>query len=277
MQMTQTHSSSLTLDRLEADARHHALLRDAMSELAPGSGPTHWAQLARASWTHAASLAWDAPVRDWDAVRWSLGWAARLGAAVFQVASGATGPIEVHLESGGSSLVARGRGQPQLVGATAWEDAFHAAAIVRDHHALDVLASHDVESLSVPVADVLGFDRMWVRLLQSLHWPGHDVAHHVGQVRRALRTLGGDARDPLAASMLDLIDCLVDLDSAGFDDAMVIALARHRQRWGHSDAARADARGFLARGPLALACFANDLGLRLDIVSDYLPRALFEP
>lgn len=277
MELIATHSSSLEIDHLEAGSRHFSVLRDAMSELAPGHGPNHWAHLARACWTHAATLAWNEPTRDWAAVRWALGWAARLGAAVFQVASGTYGAVEVYLEPGRAPLKARSRERLNLVGAPAWEDAFFAAAIVRDQHALDVLAAHDVDALPLSVGDVVGFDRLWVRLLQSLHWPGADVSHYIGEVRRALRTFGGAAHehDPLGASMLDLLDCLVDLDGDGFDGAMAIALARHRQRWGRSDASRGDARGFIARGPLTLACFAHDLGLPLAIDSRYVPRALF--
>lgn len=64
-------------------------------------------------------------------------------------------------------------------------------------------------------------------------------------------------------------------DHAQFNEALVDAIKWHKSYWGAGDDDMAiDSDGFVALGPLAIACLARDRGFPIEVDSEYLPKAL---
>lgn len=68
---------------------------------------------------------------------------------------------------------------------------------------------------------------------------------------------------------------LTEQDSVKFDPAVTKAVELHKQYWSTKKRAH-DSDGYLALGPLAMACIAHDLHLSMTITSDYIPAPIVQ-
>ncbi|MEU8784799.1 immunity 49 family protein [Streptomyces sp. NPDC048637] len=59
-------------------------------------------------------------------------------------------------------------------------------------------------------------------------------------------------------------------DHEGFNQALAEALELHKAYWSREDRSD-DIVGYLALGPLAMACLAYDAGIPIEVESEYLP------
>ncbi|MEU8626683.1 immunity 49 family protein [Streptomyces sp. NPDC048669] len=64
-------------------------------------------------------------------------------------------------------------------------------------------------------------------------------------------------------------------NSKKLNEALAEALELHRAYWGSPERAD-DIAGFLALGPLAVACLAHDAGFPIEVESEYLPVRLLD-
>ncbi|MFG3495846.1 immunity 49 family protein [Streptomyces sp. NPDC047928] len=62
-------------------------------------------------------------------------------------------------------------------------------------------------------------------------------------------------------------------DHAGFNRALAAALQWHGEYWTEEDRG-GRISGLVALAPLAMACFAQDAGIPIEVESDYLPATL---
>ncbi|NUR61691.1 MAG: immunity 49 family protein [Catenulispora sp.] len=62
-------------------------------------------------------------------------------------------------------------------------------------------------------------------------------------------------------------------DDAKFNDSLHNALELHRRYWSTDDQANSP-YGYIALGPLAIACLARDVGVPSGLESEYLPAIL---
>ncbi|MEU9120038.1 immunity 49 family protein [Streptomyces sp. NPDC048506] len=64
-------------------------------------------------------------------------------------------------------------------------------------------------------------------------------------------------------------------DHEGFNQALAEALELHKAYWSREDHSD-DIAGYLALGPLAMACLAYDAGIPIEVESEYLPIRLLD-
>ncbi|MFB6843330.1 immunity 49 family protein [Streptomyces sp. NPDC056373] len=64
-------------------------------------------------------------------------------------------------------------------------------------------------------------------------------------------------------------------DPETFSQALARALELHKQYWSEEDRTF-QASGLVALAPLAIACFAHDAGLPVEVESEYLPAVLIK-
>ena len=63
-------------------------------------------------------------------------------------------------------------------------------------------------------------------------------------------------------------------DAEEFNTRLLRAVQDHHRYWSKTEERRRDVQGFIAWGPLAIACIALDMGMEITVESDYLPRHL---
>ena len=204
--------------------------------------------------------------------------ASQVATAIFVLAD-ATPGSEQEIELGAGRRVrlpATGFAAPPDL--TTWLGAFHLACVTRDREALDRLCLVPVSRMRQPGPGgeslVLAVDA-----LQRLWRGDQDTAD---RLRAALDAADPDRLEGAAAQVtgilaaeLELVYRLMLQDAEAFTAMLATALERHRAYWSQSDRAR-DPHGFIAWGPLAIACLAVDIGLDVQLDSGYLPARLLE-
>ena len=106
----------------------------------------------------------------------------------------------------------------------------------------------------------------------------------IDRIISALKATTVDIPDPLqkavavtiTGSQLEVFLHVVTRD-ARFGDAMHRAIQEHKQYWGRSKDSAKSFQGFISLELLALMVLANDVGLRCDIDTPYLPMNLIQP
>ncbi|MEE1790765.1 immunity 49 family protein [Streptomyces sp. BE308] len=73
---------------------------------------------------------------------------------------------------------------------------------------------------------------------------------------------------------MELLYYLSLQDSAGFNQALEESLNLHHHFWTSDLELSRSPYGFTAKGPLALACIAEDMGMQVTVESEYLPYML---
>jgi hypothetical protein len=157
-------------------------------------------------------------------------------------------------------------------------DGLLACWIARDEDVEERLATMPVD----PLRDALGVDEYalaWGRALQALAVCDEGgVSKHVAAVHAeaAPRRLYHHHPERARLTLL-LADALLPLaarDEVAFEAALGAALRAHHDFYEAPEQKDERPQGYVALGPLGLACLAHDRGLKVDIASDYVPRAL---
>ncbi|MFZ3560812.1 immunity 49 family protein [Streptomyces sp. BH055] len=203
--------------------------------------------------------------------------AMQVGSALFSAAAVSDGSVECRIADKMRTISATG---PQYYAdAGNWINAFWLSVICRETDRLGRLCEIPISLLRASGAEYDEYVYHWVDSLQT-YW--HEAP---GLVDKLSATIGASYPDVASNTDQDLLEKIlyqpVNLfhrflrqDHAGFNEALVEALEHHRQYW-TAEEQRADSpEGFVALGPLAIACLAYDSGFPIDVESAYLPRAL---
>ncbi|QFU90107.1 hypothetical protein YIM_24650 [Amycolatopsis sp. YIM 10] len=75
---------------------------------------------------------------------------------------------------------------------------------------------------------------------------------------------------------MELFYLLTQREDVKFNDSLANALELHKRYWTAEDERLRDPEGFVALGPLAIACLARDAGMIIEVESDYLPIHLLD-
>ncbi|MDP5316081.1 immunity 49 family protein [Streptomyces poriferorum] len=80
----------------------------------------------------------------------------------------------------------------------------------------------------------------------------------------------------IAYPAMELLYHLSQQDSTGFNEALEEALNLHHHFWTSDPELAGSPYGFTAKGPLALACIAEDMGMQVTVESEYLPHSMIK-
>lgn len=153
-----------------------------------------------------------------------------------------------------------------------WRAGFWWALIGRDAEALRELVAYPVERLRASGGDAFDeFQYEWVRLLQQAGQFGpQGLADQARSIDTTSRVGAQDSVDLLLQPVIEVFARLAAEDEDGFNYELGNALRWHRAFFDR-DPWRNDPEGVLSLPLLALACWAHDLGLNIEVESEYLP------
>ncbi|MFE3229047.1 immunity 49 family protein [Nocardia sp. NPDC059228] len=211
-------------------------------------------------------------IETWDGVVRTL----QIGAALYQVTDGTTGPVECFIDNKVRQLPPAGSAARGTV--ITWLTTFYLAVICADGARLQLLSEVSMDRLRIPG---LVFDDFWYSWADTLAtWyrqePGaaEKLETTIEQSYREVATvMSHDRLDKIAYQPINLFYTLMRSRDE-FNEELVGALWHHREYWTATPDRRKDSEGCLALGPLAMACMATDMGVKLVVESEYIPRHL---
>lgn len=195
-------------------------------------------------------------------------------AALFQAANSTEGDVE--FQFGDETIRRQATGPTTDSNTVNWLTALYLAMICRDRPRLDALAGIPVELLRESSYEYDEFLYSWVRALQ-IRWRGE-----ANLIDTVLEAMNGTDPERLARFQaapvlqlyyppMELFYHLTQREDAKFNDSLANALDLHRRYWTAEAERVRDPEGFVALGPLAMACLARDAGVTIEVESDYLP------
>lgn len=219
------------------------------------------------------------PTATWLPTWESIVLTMQASSAVFVSALAADGAAEFRLRDE-NWRVPSGAG-PVSPDAGDWLQALWLTMICRERSRVELLASVPEELLraSGSVYDEYIYD--WVRALQ-LYWRGEDglvdalLAAMEGTEPGTLRVAAPELVLELLYPPIELFYRLAQRDEAGFNDSLVSALELHQRFWTKDEDRRTDPDGYFSLPLLAIAALATDIGMTVDVESEYLPKALLD-
>ncbi|MFF1839008.1 immunity 49 family protein [Streptomyces sp. NPDC058231] len=206
----------------------------------------------------------------WDA------WvnAMQIGSAVFAAANTTEGHVQCHIAHKDRTLQATG---PQrYVTPGTWLTAFYLAVVCRERDRITALCRVPLSLLRENGAHYDEFEYAWIDALQTYWLGGDDFGSKlVAAVDGADSDTNADQETvgKLLYPPMEMFHRVIRNDDAGFNRALAAALQWHKEYW--TDETRVGLiSGLVALAPLAMACFAHDAGISIDVESEYLPATL---
>lgn len=200
--------------------------------------------------------------------------AMQLGSAAFAAATTTESHVQCRIAHKDRTLQATGP-QPYVAPST-WLTAFYFAVVCRERDRITALCRVPLSLLRENGARYKEFDYAWIDALQT-YWLGSD---DLGS--KLVAAIGGADSDTSADQEMvseilyppmEMFHRVVRNDHAGFNRALAAALQWHKEYWSHEDRAGL-VPGLVALAPLAMACFAHDAGIPIEVESEYLPATL---
>jgi hypothetical protein len=206
----------------------------------------------------------------WDA------WvnAMQIGSAVFAAATTAEDHVQCRIAHKDRTLQPTG---PQwYVHPNAWLSAFYLAVVCRERDRITALCQVPLSLLRENGSRYDEFFYAWIDTLQTYWLGGSDLG---GKLVAAVDGTDPEAvTDPETVGKLlyppmEMFHRIVRQDHEGFNRALADALQLHKEYWSEEDRAFT-IPGLVALAPLAIACFAHDAGIPIEVESEYLPATL---
>ncbi|WP_242581742.1 immunity 49 family protein [Streptomyces sp. MST-110588] len=203
--------------------------------------------------------------------------AMQVGTAAFAAAA-AEGPFEARITGEVRTIQAAG---PQFyANAGNWLTTLWFVIICRDQARMDKMCQVPLDLLRASGAEGDEYVYHWVDSLQT-YW-----REEPGLVEKLTATIEMSHPDIATITPRDLLQCIlyppihlfylfVRKDHEGFNQALAEALELHKAYWSREDRSD-DIAGYLALGPLAMACLAYDAGFPIEVESEYLPIRLLD-
>ncbi|POX41709.1 hypothetical protein C3486_08505 [Streptomyces sp. Ru73] len=216
-----------------------------------------------------------AALETWEAVVTAM----QLGSALYEVTGTAEGTVECRIDREMRTLPAIG--PRPYADAGNWLTAFWLAVVCRDQQRMTRLCEIPLERLRAPEGEYDEYVYHWVDTLQT-YWlkrPGlveKLVAAIENSYPEAVSAVPRDLLQGVLYPPINLFHRFVRKDEAGFSPALVEALELHKAYWTADEDRAKDPDGRIALGPLAIACFAYDGGIPIEVESEYLPKHLLQ-
>ena len=160
-----------------------------------------------------------------------------------------------------------------------WIDGWYGALMSRDQRSLDLLSgtADDVLRASPSMGEECAY--AWKGALVAFHSAPDAALPHIERAieltaedKMTMTRKGGGT---LFATVFAQLAAIVRRDAEGFETTLVGALEAHKRFWKTPSRAR-NPLGWVAWGPLALACLAHDRGISVRVESEYLLPILIE-
>ncbi|MEE1811413.1 immunity 49 family protein [Streptomyces sp. BE133] len=206
----------------------------------------------------------------WDA------WvnAMQVSSAVFAAATTTEEQVQCRIAHKDRTLKATG---PEwYVTPGTWLAAFHLAVVCREKDRITALCQVPMSLLRENGSRFEEYHYAWIDTLQTYWLGGPEL---VPKLVAAVDGTDPEAvADPQMVGKLmyppmEMFHRFIRKDNEGFNRALAAALEWHKEYW--SEESRAlQASGFVALAPLAMACFAHDAGIPVEVESEYLPATL---
>ncbi|WDT54126.1 immunity 49 family protein [Streptomyces sp. G7(2002)] len=203
--------------------------------------------------------------------------AMQVGTAAFAAAA-AEEPIEARITDEMRTIQATG---PQFyANAGNWLTTLWFVIICRDQARMDTMCQVPLDLLRASGAEGDEYVYHWVDSLQT-YW-----REEPGLAEKLTAAIEMSHPDIATIAPRDLLQCILyppihlfyqfmRKDHEGFNQALAEALELHKAYWSREDRSE-DIAGYLALGPLAMACLAHDAGIPIEVESEYLPIRLLD-
>ncbi|MFF7264970.1 immunity 49 family protein [Streptomyces sp. NPDC008159] len=205
--------------------------------------------------------------------------AMQVGSALFAAATTAEESVECRIAHEKRTIPAIGA--QHFTDAGNWITAFWLAIVCRDQERMTRLCDVPIDLLRASGAVYDEYVYHWADALQA-YWmerPGlgdkFTAAFH-GTDPDRLRVAPRELMLKLLYPPLDLFLQFLKRDEEQFNATLVQALRLHKEYWNADKDRRESITGTVALGPLAVACLAYDVGMPINVESEYLPKHLLE-
>ncbi|WP_082317764.1 immunity 49 family protein [Streptomyces sp. NRRL WC-3549] len=212
-------------------------------------------------------------LRTWEA----LVTAMQLHDGMFAAAKQASGQISYRIAD--ETRIISATGPTRNANPGNWINAFWLTVVCRDQARMTQLCEFDLTSLRASGAEYDDFMYGWVDSLQK-YWmqrPGLiDKLQETiqGSYPEAIHIAGLEIVEKILYQPIDLFHFFLQKDHEGFNHSLIKALEMHKSYWTATDERARSVEGYLALGPLAVACLAYDAGFPITVTSDYIPSQL---
>ncbi|MDI3407186.1 immunity 49 family protein [Streptomyces cavernicola] len=214
-----------------------------------------------------------------DLAAWEATVAAlQVSSALFVSAQGEAGSFEYLIDHEVRNL-RYGAGPRAYAGH--WVTAFYLAAICREPKRMWQLSQVPVSLLRQAEGDYDQYMYDWVEALQAYRLDQADFGDKLvtaventdpARLRHAPRENVLKINYP----PMNLLAQIAKRDEDTFNVELAKALEWHKEFWSSYEERSLDSEGWIALGPLAMACLAKDAGFTITVESEYLPSALLD-
>ncbi|GHH37277.1 immunity 49 family protein [Streptomyces candidus] len=213
-------------------------------------------------------------------VTWEAWTAAmQVGSALFEAATTSEGQVECLIAHEVRRIPAVA--PSHFTDAGNWLTALWLAVICREQGRVAELARVPVDLLRESGAVYDEYIYSWVGALQSYFTEGPELGERLvaafrGTSPEEIRVAPRELLLKVLYPPLNLFLRFIQRDQEQFNAALVEGLQLHKEYWTGSEERRESTDGAVPLGLLAIACLAYDVGMRVEVDSEYLPKHLLE-
>lgn len=213
-------------------------------------------------------------LRIWDATWMAM----QAGSAMFLNANNKDREIEFTLGFD-DKVTTAGTGPNSSATAGKWLTAMYFAIVCRRNDRITSLCATPVETLraSGAVYDEYIYD--WVTAFQKFFHRDDDVVRAIITAMEGADPERVEIAKPellllLLYPPIELLYFVTQGNAEEFNTRLARAVEDHKKYWSKTADRRRDVEGFIAWGPLAMACIAHDMGMGITVETPYLPKHL---
>ncbi|MFH8368744.1 immunity 49 family protein [Streptomyces sp. NPDC018031] len=209
----------------------------------------------------------------WEAVVAAM----QVGSALFASTAEAGATVECRINHEMRTIPTAG--SQHFANAGNWLTAFWFAVVCRDQNRMTQLCHVPLGLLRASGSEYDEYIYHWVDALQSywLERPGlaEKLTAAIEASHPEVATIAPrELLQKVLYQPINLFYHFLRKDREGFNQALVEALECHKSYWMADEKREGSVAGYLALGPLAIACLAYDAGRPIEVESDYIPKHL---
>lgn len=239
-------------------------------------------QLTERLFTHSSWIAGYSSVDDPDAALlriWDATWMAmQAGSAIFLNANNKDRDIAFTIGFD-DRITTVGTGPNSSATAGKWLAAMYFALICRRHDHITTLCTTPIETLRASGAVYDDYIYDWVAAFQKFFHRDDDVVRAIitamkGADPERVKIAKPELLLLLLYPPIELLYFVTQGNADEFNTRLARAIEDHKKYWSKTADRRRDVEGFIAWGPLAMACIAHDMGMAITVETPYLPKHL---